>query len=672
MTGRGRTKIGGALVLAAGLVVAPGSAYGIGKETLKRSDDLVVTINSQWCGNASGGYYPIRARIENKGAERTLTIRFTGKGEALPRVQRTIRVAQNATTQVTLSVPCVSRGTYGEFEVLHQGRVLTGLSETVSLPDPHTNGQPRPALLVISPTTVDCDQFEAGVSGLIAMGSGYGYSSGASSDHEVVRPGMLPQSWLDYSGLDLVAVSLATLEGLGSEERQAIMNWVHTGGNLIVYRVGAAPAESEGLAKVLALGKHAAVNEEWRIGNANERQIVPGEESGGVTITDAQGVVVQSQGTFQWPADAFASRNVMLGKVFALKEDPFPGTRHDWAWLIGATTMERATWTSRHGMSARLPNDEFLEFLIPSVKGVPVGAFLVLITLFTIVIGPLNYMYLSRKGRLYLLVVTIPAMAFATSLVLFGYSAIAHGFSTRARVRSLTLLDQRANTAVTTSRLSLYSGMAPSGGLRFSPDTAIFPIWPPQEGFDSGVVDWSEQQRLESGWLHSRTRTQFLTVTHRDQRGRLEVTRNGLEVSVANGLEWEIAALVVKDGTGQIAFGTSIPAGAKAQLQPITPEQRRQFANMLQEHAPGLPEYLARYGNGSEFFSNLYDDSSVPCEFKESLMERNLEALAGIRSQDYVMADSSYVAILAENPDVETGVETASEEAGVHVVVGHW
>lgn len=662
-----------AVAVLAVALAAPGGAWGIGKETLKRADDFEVTINSQWCGNASGGYYPIRARIVNKGAERTVTLRFVGKGEPLPRVQRTIRVGQNATSQVTLSVPCVSRGTYGEFQVLHEGRVLTGLSDTVSLPDPHTNGQPRPALLVISPTTVDCDQFEAGATGLIALGigAGYGYSSGASSDHEVVRPGMLPPSWIDYSGVDLVAVSLATLESLGSDERQAIMNWVHTGGTLIVYSVDAAPAESEGLAKALSLDRHAAASDEWRVGNVNDRHVVPGEESGEVLITDAQGVV-QSQGTFKWPADAFASRNVMLGKVFALQDDPFPGTRHDWAWLLGAVTMERATWTKRHGMSARLPNDEFLEFLIPSVKGVPVGAFLVLITLFTIVIGPLNYMYLSRKGRLYLLVVTIPVTALATSLALFGYSAVAHGFSTRARVRSLTLLDQRANTAVTTSRLSLYSGMAPSGGLRFSTDTVVFPVWPPEEGFDSGVIDWSEQQRLESGWLHSRTRTQFLTVSHRDQRGRLEVTRNGLEVSVANGLEWEIAALIVRDGTGPIAFGTDIPAGAKAKLQPITPDQRRQFANMLQEHAPGRPEYLAEYGGGSSFFSGGSYGADVPCEFSESLMERNLQALGGIKSPDYAMADASYVAILAEKPDVEIGVDGAREEAGVHVVVGHW
>jgi hypothetical protein len=214
--------------------------------------------------------------------------------------------------------------------------------------------------------------------------------------------------------------------------------------------------------------------------------------------------------------------------------------------------------------------------------------------------------------------------------------------------------------------------MAPSGGLRFSADTSVYPVWPPQEGFDSGVVDWSEQQRLESGWLRSRTRTQFLTVSHRDQRGRLEVTRNGLEVRVANGLEWDIAALVVKDGSGPIAFGRDIPAGAAAPLTPITQDQRRQFAGLLQEHAPKLPEYLARYENNSAFFSTDYSGADVECEFKDSLMERNLQALSGIRSPDYAMADSSYVAVLAENPDVELGVDSASEEAGVHVLVGHY
>lgn len=654
------------------VAAAPGSVWGMGKESVHRAADLVVTVDSRWCGTACGGYYPIRARIENRGPERTLTLRFSGRGEPLPRVQRSITVPQNGTAQVTLSVPCVSTGTYGEFQVVHDGRAIDGLTETVPLADALTYGQPRPALLVISQSTVDCEPFENGMSALLTTGATYGYSSGVSSDHEVVRPGMLPESWIDYTGVDLVAVSLPTLESLREGERTALLKWVHAGGTLIVFGVGGAAAESDALTRVLDLERHAAVGREWKPGNVAERRIVTYDDSSGTTtLVEGRGVV-DGDAQAAWPAEAFASRSLMLGKVFAFAGDPFPGTPHDWAWLGTAASLDRLLWVKRNGMSARVPNGEFLQFLIPSVKGVPVGAFLVLITLFTVVIGPLNYMYLWKRSRLYLLVVTIPLTAFATSLALFAYSAMAHGFATKARVRSLTLLDQRANTAVTTSRLSLYSGIAPSGGLRFGPETAVFPIWPPSEGFSSGVVDWSETQRLESGWLRSRTRTQFLTVSHRGQRGRLEVTGSGGAVTAANGLEWDIAALVVRDGAGRTLYATQVPAGGSAQLVPITLDQRKDFATLLLQHAPRLPDYLADHGGRPAFFLGDYDTSNITMTFADSLMERNLKALEGVRSPDYAMAHSSYVAILAENPDVEVGVEGAREEAGVHVVVGHW
>ena len=58
-----------------------------------------------------------------------------------------------------------------------------------------------------------------------------------------------------------------------------------------------------------------------------------------------------------------------------------------------------------------------------------------MITLFSIVIGPVNYVYLLKKKRLYLLVMTIPVIAVVTSLMLFSYSVLAHGFGTRVRVR---------------------------------------------------------------------------------------------------------------------------------------------------------------------------------------------------------------------------------------------
>ena len=89
------------------------------------------------------------------------------------------------------------------------------------------------------------------------------------------------------------------------------------------------------------------------------------------------------------------------------------------------------------------------------VKGVPTTAFLVLMTLFTIIIGPVNYIFLVRRKQQYLLLITIPVFALMTSLSLFGYSVVAHGFGVKSRLRSMTILDQQSRTAVTTSRIAL-------------------------------------------------------------------------------------------------------------------------------------------------------------------------------------------------------------------------
>ena len=110
---------------------------------------------------------------------------------------------------------------------------------------------------------------------------------------------------------------------------------------------------------------------------------------------------------------------------------------------------------------------DFNEFLIPGVGVVPVYAFLGLMTLFTLVIGPLNYLLLWRRRQLYLLVITIPSIALVTTFSLVAYAVLASGFGVTSRLLSVTLLDQGAKTAVSAARLSLYAGMAPSTGLAF-------------------------------------------------------------------------------------------------------------------------------------------------------------------------------------------------------------
>ena len=347
------------------------------------------------------------------------------------------------------------------------------------------------------PTDVDFDPFESAVTSTLPEFTGGSHSHGygsygghygyATEDHERIEPTILPDEWIAYSGLDMVAVPLTTLGTFTKSERSALLKWVHTGGTLLVYEVGESVGQSQELARLLEVNQHPGLSAEWRPADRGARKLIrivdPDEQNGsyggsyggghrtltpeeeessyGKSASKEEGG--DSTARFQWADsdDAFAGRDLMLGQVYALPENPFPGTPHDWNWLLSSMPENAKQWTKRHGISARVGSDEFLQFLIPSVRGVPVIAFLLLITLFTIVIGPLNYVWLWKRRRLYLLVLTIPAIALCTSLALFAYSAVAHGFSTKSRSRTVTFVDQQSKEAVSIARVALYAGLAP-------------------------------------------------------------------------------------------------------------------------------------------------------------------------------------------------------------------
>ena len=310
----------------------------------------------------------------------------------------------------------------------------------------------------------------------------------------MVPPNSLPDSWIDYSGLDFVTISREELANLKPSSRSAILKWVHCGGNLIVYQAAKTPKDIETLERLLEMPQDAAVGAKW------------------------------TQSDRRTTLSPFSTRPLMLGLVCAFS-DELPDSPGGWSALLSSVGGPRFSWMLRHGVMPDVGTEEFYAFMNPGIRGVPVYGFLVLITLFAVMIGPVNYFYLRNRRLLWLLLVTVPTTALVTSVLLVGYSVAAHGFSVRSRIRSLTVLDQKSQEEVTVARLALFAGVAPSRGLQFSPDTAVYPVFPPTDepGF---TVDWTETQALTSGWLLSRTRTQFLTVRHSEEPGVSRSSRN--------------------------------------------------------------------------------------------------------------------------------------------------
>lgn len=670
------------LLLANGCVFgAAQTVWAIGSESTKRQNDLAVSVDTRWAGCAYGGYYPIRIEATNFGRERAIRFTFKPYSSGLPDVSKTIVLKTNAKLAFSLSIPMTGAQSNGTLDVAINGSQESGLRNTISLPDVDFSSFDRPSMLVISDKTLPLDPYEQAVNWMASKGvasSGYGSSGSArSSDHEVISANLLPERWIDYSGLDFVAISMSDFDKISSDAREAMLDWCKTGGNLIVFDVGAVPQQSTKLNELCRLNDSAISNSvSWTDASIDKIHIplVEGDAYSGYTTT-SNGL----KEPFVWdnakvPYQTF---DLLNGKLIAFYGNPFPGTRHEWAGLLKSLGEDRIRWTYRNGITSRSGHQEFLHFMVPGISGVPVVAFLLLITVFSVVIGPVNYFYLNRKKRLYLLILTIPAIAFITSLSLFGYSLIAHGFSTKSRIRSLMTVDQQAAESIIDTRVSYYSGLAPSGGLQFQADTAVYTIWPQQDndGMESGTVDWTNQQSLENGWLKSRTRTQFKTVSVRDERGRLTLSPpNGSSMDVANGFEFDLEQLLVRGTDGKLYYGKRVRADSKATLKIATSEQMSEISNVIRENQPALPD---NYDPNNSSFSNSrryggygYSGNELHPQFSRSLSERSISALTS--SFEGELGDRQYFGIFSENPDVPIGLNRTSERSSLFLLLGYY
>ncbi len=649
------------LVVVALVLAVPHLAFASGEQRTTVGDDLSIRTDTRWAGGTVGGYLPVRVEIANQAGARTLVLEVTPTDRTHgATVKRVVRVDQHATVRFTLSIPLTAfrqgllRVYDGRGELEAHVRLIGGAAPLdidlapvfgrTQLSDVET----APAMLVVSSRPVDCTGYiSAAELARGGVGSGVLLATDASALAEVVPPDSLPDSWIDYSGLDFVAISRDDLGDLKPTSRSALLKWVHCGGNLIVHQAGETSKDVETLERLLDLPENAAVGAKWK-------------ESDGRNT----------------PAP-FATRQLMLGLVCAFP-DQLPDSPIAWSAFLSGVGQPRFSWLQRHGIVPHVGTNEFFNFMNPGIRGVPVYGFMVLITAFAVLIGPVNYFYLRRKRLLWLLLVTVPAMALVTSALLVGYSVAAHGFSIRSRIRSLTVLDQKSHSAVTVARLALFAGVAPARGMEFSPETAVYPVFPPTAEPGAFTVDWTEKQALTSGWLLSRTRTQFLTIRHAEQPERVEI-KPGQDggLAIKNGLPWELEAVIVADESGRLLWAENVLPNASEPLAGLSEKNRSDFVGLLGRNRPELPDnfsspvfnpLIGRRGrrpfNGMAF---------LRAHFDSNLMERLIQTWSrDLRAKTTCLLPRSFLAVVRQNPGVDTGVGLTTEQAGYHLLLGYY
>ena len=683
------------------LIISGNGNLGLAQSGTRHFDQgggIQLRIDTEWPDGA--GYRPVRVTVVPTvpvTANRTLVFEFTSgysgwrSADDQLTVTREIELpAGSGPVTTTIAVPYLFGHDQYEYRVGEDGAAIVGLNGRGSFQRSAYAGD-LPRVLVVNDKAVNSAALVRAFSRpLLAMG--------ASPDKAplptllTVELQGLPSHWIEYSAVDMVCLSFRDLRDLktGSPEVfRALREWTAAGGNLLVFDVDLETQQRLALEQLFDMSASILRDTAWRLPDKQQfgqplREVTPDHRNPyanqGVFLRDMNGQVTRGyvpdakekssakSNAPPTPPDGFpfASRCYEMGTVVAISSaDPFDEDVHFWAWLCNDLTTARTIWSQRHGLSVAYANVDFYNFLIPGVGKAPLNAFRFLITLFVLVIGPVNYYFLRHFRRLHLLVVTVPMSAVAITLALFVYAVFSDGLETRVRVRSVTQINQQTGQTECWARLSYYSGLAPSNGLTFSEDVAVYPYNAPGTDRRSGdrELQWVDEQRMTSGWLRSRTPTQYLTVRSRKSTIGIEVGQAAdRRLPITNHLGTNVDLLVLRDDDNGLYWVEGVAEGGGADAVPVGP-------------AEAVAE-LQRKVNACDMSIPL----GVVVPYNQLRDKDKTKGLAEGRITDIITLSNalkgleprSYVAFVPSSPEVDLGTPQANPEASLHVVFGSW
>jgi hypothetical protein len=511
-------------VLGVLLAVTVGVSTAAGEYRTVEVEGLKITIDSDWGSRTAPGYYPVRFDITNTGEARIIEI--IGNGMRYPRIMRSapsstvvrqpVRLARGDRVRLTIPIPVFADNENLSFEIREDGRVLERFN--------YFGLQSRMVPANASVLIVADPKSEFGIA---SAAGGWPRKAVATSTARTapsmdltIDPSRLPASWLGYTSLRAVLIGPTEWEQLNGDQRSALLSWTACGGDLIF--VGGS------LTALFPGGPPLRADE-------------PQPE-----------VRAYFFGRIHLPILESASMSGLTG-MLAIADK-----RKDSNWALPANSAK--DWGVIMARGFRLP--------IPGVDRVPARTYLFILLAFSLIVGPVNYWLLKRKGQQVMVVLTAPLISIVFILLLAGYVVAGEGIGVRARAMTFTMLDQARHQAATRASLSLYAaGMTPRDGLRFPRDTAVFPIGRDGNGpRESFTLDFGDGQRFPSGLLQARAPANFETIGVRAARERLTFTRSGDTVTVANGLGTTVKTLLYHDGQHTYALARPLAPGATESL----------------------------------------------------------------------------------------------------------
>jgi hypothetical protein len=545
-------------------------------------ESLRIMLDSEWSNQTAPGYWPVRFDITNLGEDRVLEIfghgdRWWRTGESgSSEIRQTIRLKRGDRQRFTVPVPIFGDNDSVLFQIRERGRTLESFTYAGFQSNKSLN---ESAALIVADPASPLGPAAAGWLRSVPTASGYRIPPSASTKLDfILDPPRLPSEWLGYTSLRAVFIGPKEWSQLSEIQKEALLTWTACGGDFMFV-------------------------------DGDLHTLLPDAQS------RPAGMIAGGDN----PIHYYFGHIRLLSSV-----------EIDAKGLTEILSPSKDLDDSRRTLPAnRAPDwlyigDRGFRLPIPGVAGVPAQSYMAILVVFSVLIGPVNYLVLWRKRRQVLLVLTAPLISMVFLVVLAGYALFGEGIGIHGRAESFTVLDQTTKRAATRATVSLYAaGMTPWNGLRFPKATAIFPTGADGRGSrDPESIDLTESQQFSSGIARARAPSNFEEISFRLARERLNFARSGENVTVVNALGSNINQLWYRSGGVVYTLPAPLRAGGQATM-----------------HAFGK-----------------IDSRTFPPKFKSIADHQQ---------------DGTYLAYLERSPFLETGAPSVEERGSFHLVMGY-
>ncbi|MBI5368684.1 MAG: hypothetical protein HZA54_16735 [Planctomycetes bacterium] len=426
------------------------------------------------------------------------------------------------------------------------------------------------------------------------------------------RLALLPDRWIGYDRIDVLALLDVAANELADDQKRAILDWVHAGGNLVICP-GPDPLRLADPFYRALLGGVGVTTE-------SVRQLPELEERGGAPLAARAPFVVHhpAGGTpllgagaagGALPASLLAQIPCGLGTVvlaaFDSSRPPFAAWRglvplwqEILTALAGRNLQKRSYGDPQDYRYSRRERDPLLDLLGHGLSRLPsMGLLLILIGLYLVAVGPVNYFLLKRYNLQLYTVFTVPAIAvlFVVLIILLGY--LTKGASTvLQRAAVVTTLDG-ADFLHHRAYFCLFSSAPRAYDLALDEAATLHPLFRSGENATGAGCAMEEAGTfaIRGFPLKLWEEGYFAADAMRAPAAPLTVQRSGDRLVLTNGLPVGLKGGVFVDagGTALLARVGPAAAGATVESAPLGPPAPVTAPEILPAGTPPSPFLVA-------------------------------------------------------------------------------